>query len=58
MRDAASASALMRREPSVIKRPVVDWGDQTAVGFDPAAWEALLVNARPRRNVLDPGGTP
>ncbi len=40
--DAASAGALMRREPSVIKRPVVDWGDRTTVGFDPAAWEALL----------------
>ncbi len=47
--DAASAGALMRREPSVIKRPVVDWGSQTTVGFDPAAWEALLaarVNGR------------
>ena len=32
----------MRREPSVIKRPVVDWGRQTTVGFDPAAWETLL----------------
>lgn len=40
--DAASAADLMRREPSVIKRPVVDWGDRTTVGFDPVAWEALL----------------
>ncbi len=42
VQDAPSAGDLMRREPSVIKRPVVDWGDQTTVGFDPSAWEALL----------------
>ena len=36
--DAASARALMLREPSVIKRPVVDWGGPITVGFDPAAW--------------------
>jgi len=45
VRDAASAAALMQREPSVIKRPVVDWGAQTTVGFDPAAWEALAARA-------------
>ena len=45
VRDAASAAALMQREPSVIKRPVVDWGTQTTVGFDPAAWEALAARA-------------
>ncbi|AEG92150.1 ArsC family reductase [Ramlibacter tataouinensis] len=39
--DAASARALMAREPSVIKRPVVEWGAATTVGFDPAAWDAL-----------------
>jgi Spx/MgsR family transcriptional regulator len=33
--DAASAAALMRAQPSVIKRPVVDWADgRTTVGFD------------------------
>ncbi len=42
VRDAASAAALMRQHPSVIKRPVVDWGRQTTVGFEPAAWEPLL----------------
>ncbi len=42
VRDAASARALMLQHPSVIKRPVVDWGHQTTVGFDAAAWEALL----------------
>ena len=45
VRDAASAAALMQREPSVIKRPVVDWGTQTTVGFDPAVWEALATRA-------------
>lgn len=36
--DAASARALMLAQPSVIKRPVVDWGSTLTVGFDPAAW--------------------
>lgn len=36
--DAASARALMLAEPSVIKRPVVDWGGRWTVGFDPSAW--------------------
>lgn len=32
--DAASARALMLREPSVIKRPVVEWADgRVTVGF-------------------------
>lgn len=39
--DAASAQALMRAQPSVIKRPVVEWGDRTTVGFDKAAWALL-----------------
>jgi arsenate reductase len=39
--DAASAQALMLAHPSVIKRPVVEWGRQTTVGFDPDAWQAL-----------------
>jgi Spx/MgsR family transcriptional regulator len=38
--DAASAQALMRAQPSLIKRPVVEWGSRTTVGFDPAAWAA------------------
>lgn len=34
--DAASASALMQAQPSVIKRPVVEWADgQLTVGFSP-----------------------
>lgn len=39
--DAHSARALMQREPSVIKRPVVEWGDTVTVGFDPARWERM-----------------
>ena len=39
MVDAASAAALMRRAPSVIKRPVVAWADgRLTVGFDAEAW--------------------
>ena len=41
--DAASALALMRREPAVIKRPVVVWGDgDVSVGFEPEAWARRL----------------
>jgi arsenate reductase (glutaredoxin) len=41
--DSASAQALMQAQSSVIKRPVVDWGDGTlTVGFDPSAWEKQL----------------
>jgi arsenate reductase len=40
--DAASAKALILANPSVVKRPVVDWGDaagrDTTVGFDAEAW--------------------
>lgn len=37
--DAAGARKLMLEQPSVIKRPVVEWPDGTVtVGFDPADW--------------------
>ncbi len=37
--DAASATQLMLANPSVIKRPVVEWADgSVTVGFDEAAW--------------------
>ena len=37
--DAASARALMLVQPSVIKRPVVEWPDgRITVGFDEARW--------------------
>ena len=39
VQDAASARALMLVQPSVIKRPVVEWGGgRITVGFDPALW--------------------
>jgi arsenate reductase len=41
VQDAAGAKALMLAQPSVIKRPVVEWGHKTTVGFDPAAWALL-----------------
>lgn len=40
--DATSAQALMLLHPSVIKRPVVDWGQEVTVGFEAAAWAARL----------------
>ena len=40
--DAASAQALMRAQPSVIKRPVMEWGHDTTVGFDAEAWSARI----------------
>ena len=36
--DAASAQSLMLAHPSLIKRPVVDWGDDITVGFDAVVW--------------------
>lgn len=44
--DAASASALMLAQPSLVKRPVVRWADGSiSVGFDPA----LFAQASRRR---------
>jgi Spx/MgsR family transcriptional regulator len=44
--DAVSAQALMRAQASLIKRPVVEWGNRTrnrtTVGFDPVEWAAEL----------------
>lgn len=41
--DDASAAALLVAQPSVIKRPVVEWADgRLTVGFDAAAWAAAL----------------
>ncbi len=42
--DSRSAQALMLAQPSVIKRPVVDWGGSMSVGFDAAVWAARLRN--------------
>lgn len=42
--DAASAGALMRTQPSLIKRPVVRWADGgISVGFDEPGWAARIV---------------
>ncbi|MBC5784395.1 ArsC family reductase [Ramlibacter sp. USB13] len=39
--NAQGARDLMLSQPSVIKRPVVEWADgQVTVGFDAKAWEA------------------
>jgi Spx/MgsR family transcriptional regulator len=41
--DAPSARSLMLAEPSVIKRPVVEWaGGNVTVGFDKATWTPLV----------------
>lgn len=41
--DEAGALALMRQQPSVIRRPVVEWPDGTVtVGFDADTWRARL----------------
>lgn len=42
VQDAAIAQALMRAQPSVIKRPVLDWGQDITVGVDAAAWAARV----------------
>ena len=40
--DAASARAVMLAQPSVIKRPVVEWDDgRVSVGFDAERWAAF-----------------
>ena len=40
--DAASAVRLMQEQPSVIKRPVTDWGDALTIGFDAQDWSKRL----------------
>ncbi len=39
--DADKAIALMLAQPSMIKRPVLDLGDRTIVGFKPEVYAAL-----------------
>ena len=38
---APGATALALAQPSVIKRPVVEWPGRTTVGFDPRLWQML-----------------
>jgi arsenate reductase len=40
--DAASAQVVMAAHASTIKRPVVEWGDATTVGFSADAWAAKI----------------
>jgi arsenate reductase len=41
--DAASAGALVQLQPSVIKRPVVQWADgRVTLGFDASRWADRL----------------
>jgi arsenate reductase (glutaredoxin) len=45
----AGAMLLMQAQPSVIKRPVVQWADGTlTVGFDAVGWAARLAPAAPQ----------
>jgi len=41
--DAGKAAELMLAQPSMIKRPVLDLGDRTLVGFKPDLYAAVLV---------------
>lgn len=40
--DTAKAVALMVAQPSLIKRPIVEYPGGLLVGFDPAKWTAAL----------------
>jgi arsenate reductase-like glutaredoxin family protein len=41
--DAAGARAVLLEQPSIIKRPLVEWeGGQLSVGFDAADWQARI----------------
>lgn len=42
--DSAGALALLAAQPSLIKRPVVEWPGRTTVGFKAEDWQSL---ARP-----------
>jgi Spx/MgsR family transcriptional regulator len=47
VRDAASAKALMRAQPSCIKRPVVCWGEQDfSLGFSVDFYRGKLATAQ------------
>ena len=45
MIEGDSAQALMLACSSVIKRPVVDWGDGITVGFDAVVWSQRIAAA-------------
>ena len=56
--DAGSAQALMLTNPSLIKRPVVDWGNAVTVGFDAAAWQKAALPSAYRTLQLKMGLNP
>lgn len=39
---AEGVRGLIQSEPSVLKRPVVDWGDAVTIGFDPDIWTSRI----------------
>jgi arsenate reductase (glutaredoxin) len=44
--DATSAQAVMRAQPSVIKRPIVEWpSGSVTVGFDEGDWTSRVESA-------------
>ena len=49
IQDSSSALALMRAQPSIIKRPVVEWGWRITTGFDAAGWTDVLKHEKPDR---------
>ena len=40
--DAVSAALLMRAQPSLIRRPVLTFGEAIVIGFDPARYAVLI----------------
>ena len=56
--DAAGAQALMLANPSLVKRPVVEWGEQVTLGFDAAAWRAAALLSAYRTLHPETGLTP
>ncbi len=40
---AKAAAALMQGQPSMIKRPILDLGERSLVGFKPEVWSAVVV---------------
>jgi Spx/MgsR family transcriptional regulator len=42
--DAKSAASLLASNPSMIKRPIVEYDGGLLVGFKPAEWEAALTS--------------
>ncbi len=43
--DSDGACRLMLSQPSLIKRPVVQWPERVSVGFDPRQWQAWIAGS-------------